>query len=757
MLNTISISVSDDDEVTGRMRVRVRPKRKKPGLRGRRELLRWAVRTAIRWWPVLLFLPAVALLLLESSRLGRKLPDEVGDNLAASAKVESLKNLNRLDPTTRVVHGVCYVAFWDEITRATQEKEGKMLSHRLFPEARFSIWVDSKSQFRRDPIGVIEALLWRTNSVLAISEHGARSSLYDEGKAVVKKHKATPEEVEMQLNQYRMDAIPDDKRFNGKKALAEASVIVREHTASTNLFMCLWFNEKVNKTMASSASLISPSGTPISPSRSRSGAHRRPAWIGASSSSSADLPLRKIPGDYGLPFLGPLCDRLAYFYFEGRDQFFRSRIRRYGSTVFRVNVPPGPFVAPDPRVVALLDAASYPVLFDTSLVEKRDLFTGTFMPSTELTGGFRVLPYLDPAEPNHAQLKRLLFFLLASRRHAVVPEFRRSFGSLFEAMEAEIAREGKADFSAANDRAAFDFLVRCFFGTDPAGSRLDLDGPGLINKWVLFQLGPLLKLGLPPYLEDFLLHSFRLPPALVRADYDRLTDFFSESAGPFLDEAKRFGVSREEALHNVLFATCFNAFSGMKILFPSLIKWIGRAGARLHGRIAEEVRSAVRGTGIGKVTVRAVEAAMPLTRSVVYEALRVEPPMPLQYGRAKRDMVVASHDGRFEVHAGEVLFGYQPFATRDPRVFERAEEFVADRFVGAEGEALLRHVLWSNGPETEGPTTENKQCAGKDFVVMVARLLVVELFLRYDSFEIEVGASPLGSLVKLTSLKRATF
>lgn len=94
-----------------------------------------------------------------------------------------------------------------------------MLSHRLFPEARYSIWVDSKSQFRRDPLGVLEALLWRTNSILAISEHGARSSLYDEGKAIVKKHKATPEEVEVQLNRYRQDGIPDDKRFNGKKGL----------------------------------------------------------------------------------------------------------------------------------------------------------------------------------------------------------------------------------------------------------------------------------------------------------------------------------------------------------------------------------------------------------------------------------------------------------------------------------------------------------------------------------------------------------
>jgi len=92
-----------------------------------------------------------------------------------------------------------------------------MLSHRLFPQAKYSIWVDSKSQFRRDPLGVLEALLWRTSSVLAISEHGARSSVYDEAKAVVKKNKAKPEEVEVQLNQYRKDGMPVDKRFNGKK------------------------------------------------------------------------------------------------------------------------------------------------------------------------------------------------------------------------------------------------------------------------------------------------------------------------------------------------------------------------------------------------------------------------------------------------------------------------------------------------------------------------------------------------------------
>lgn len=95
----------------------------------------------------------------------------------------------------------------------------QMLAHRLFPNARYSIWVDSKSQFRRDPLGVLEALLWRSNHELAISEHGARSSVYDEAKAVVHKNKATPAEVEVQLAQYRRDGLPEDKRFNGKKGI----------------------------------------------------------------------------------------------------------------------------------------------------------------------------------------------------------------------------------------------------------------------------------------------------------------------------------------------------------------------------------------------------------------------------------------------------------------------------------------------------------------------------------------------------------
>ncbi|XP_010255032.1 PREDICTED: allene oxide synthase 1, chloroplastic-like [Nelumbo nucifera] len=466
------------------------------------------------------------------------------------------------------------------------------------------------------------------------------------------------------------------------------------------------------------------------------------------------LPLRKIPGDYGLPFIGPTKDRLDYFYNQGREDYFRSRIQKYRSTVFRANMPPGHFIASNPRVIVLLDGQSFPVLFDVSKVEKRDLFTGTFMPSTQLTGGYRVLSYLDPSEPNHAKLKQLIFFLLQSSRQRIIPEFHATFTELFETLESELAAKGKADFGGPNDQACFNFLARAFYGANPSESKLGHDGPNLVAKWVLLQLGPLLTLGLPSLVEDLLLHTFRLPPVLVKSDYQRLYDFFYQVSGRILDEGEKMGIKREEACHNLLFATCFNSFGGMKILFPNLLKFTGRAGPKLHRQLAEEIRSAVRSNG-GKVTMAAMEQ-MPLMKSVVYEALRIEPPVALQYGKAKRDLVIESHDAAFEVKEGEMLFGYQPFATRDPKIFERAEEFVPDRFVG-EGEKLLKHVLWSNGPEAESPTVENKQCAGKDFVVLVSRLLVVEMFQRYDSFEIEVGKSALGAAITLTSVKRASF
>lgn len=152
--------------------------------------------------------------------------------------------------------------------------------------------------------------------------------------------------------------------------------------------------------MASTRSPFPPLSKPFPRSDHRSKLHHRrlclPCPITATyatrpaNEAAADpekLPIRKIPGGGGIPLISPLRDRLDYFYNQGPDEFFRSRIRKYHSTVYRANLPPGPLVARDLNVVVLLDGKSFPVLFDVTKVEKKDLFTGAFMPSTEFTGG----------------------------------------------------------------------------------------------------------------------------------------------------------------------------------------------------------------------------------------------------------------------------------------------------------------------------------------------------------------------------------
>ncbi|XP_030525163.1 allene oxide synthase 3-like [Rhodamnia argentea] len=472
--------------------------------------------------------------------------------------------------------------------------------------------------------------------------------------------------------------------------------------------------------------------------------------------SNSELSPEEIPGDYGFPFFGAIRDRLDYFYFQGKDEFFRSRMRKYQSTVFKANMPPGPFISSNPNVVILLDAISFPVLFDMSKVEKRNMLDGTYMPSTAFTGGHRACAFLDPSEPNHTILKHWFLSLLAAKRDMFIPTLRSCLTDLFVGLEDELSSKGKAHFNSLSDKLSFDFVFRLLCDHRPSSTILGAKGAKMFDLWIFLQLAPLLSLGFKNkvlnFLEDVILRTFPLPPLLIKSSYKKLYDAFSEHATSILDEAERLGINRDEACHNLVFLAGFNAYGGMKATLPILIKWVGSGGEDLHRQLAREIRSAVRSEG--GVTLAALDK-MSLTKSVVYEALRIDPPVQFQYGKAKRDMVVRSHDAAFEIKKGEILFGYQPFATKDPKVFDDPEDFVGHRFV-AEGEKLLKYVYWSNGREIDDPTVANKQCAGKDLVLLTCRVMLVELFLRYDAFDVECGTLPVGSSVTFKSLTKAS-
>eukprot|EP00249_Psilotum_nudum_P004401 c17926_g1_i1 orf=691-2274(-) len=453
--------------------------------------------------------------------------------------------------------------------------------------------------------------------------------------------------------------------------------------------------------------------------------------------SSVAADAEEVPGSYGPPFIGNLVDKFNYFWFQGRDKFFLTKMKKYNSTVIRLNMPPGPPFFPDSRTVMLLDQKSFPVLFDMSKVEKKDVFTGTYVPSTAFTGGFRVLSYLDPSEPKHAILKNFAFEVLKSNGSKWIPQFDNAFQEATATWEDQLASKGKADFTNVCQQFTLNFLLRTVLGRDPAApgeASLGTKGPSYIQTWLLPQLAPQANFGLPKILEMILFHTFPLPYFLVSSKYKKIYKFF-ETYGtvPLSMAGDKFGLSKEEACHNLLFFLCFNTWGGLQILYPSIVIRIAAAGLDLQTELATEVRKAVQDNG--GLNMKAIDS-MELVHSTVYEVLRTDPPVPFQYARTKSDLIINSYDAAYKVKKGQLIAGYQGITARDPNVFTDPETFQPKRFMGDKGQKLLQNLIWSNGPETGEPSIANKQCAGKNFVIFLGRLFVAELSLAYDSYEI---------------------
>ncbi|KAF8677302.1 hypothetical protein HU200_046788 [Digitaria exilis] len=472
-----------------------------------------------------------------------------------------------------------------------------------------------------------------------------------------------------------------------------------------------------------------------------------PTFSPTASASASPPPPRPIPGSHGPPVIGALRDRLDYFWFQSQDEFFRRRAASNRSTVFRTNIPPT-FLGVDPRVIAIVDAAAFTALFDSALVDKRDILIGPYNPGPGFTGGTRVGVYLDTDEPDHERVKNFAISLL----HRAAPRWpsvlRSSVDAMLDSVDSDLAAKEQANYIVAMQQCIFRFLCKALVGADPSVDWVvDRFGFTILDIWLALQILPTQKVGVIQPLEELLIHSFPLPSFLISPGYNILYRFVEKHGAEAVEFAgKEHGIAEKDAIHNLLFVLGFNAFGGFSVFLPFLVAKIGDKGSsELRQRLREEVRAVLRARRAGdeedddgEFGFKDVRGSMPLVRSTVYEMLRMQPPVPLQFGRARKDFVLRSHgDAAFQVAKGEVLCGYQPLAMRDPEVFDRPEEFVPERFLGEEGAKLLQHLYWSNGPETSQPAAGNKQCAAKEVVVDTACMLVAELFRRYDDFEVE--------------------
>ncbi|KAF6158645.1 hypothetical protein GIB67_040159 [Kingdonia uniflora] len=455
--------------------------------------------------------------------------------------------------------------------------------------------------------------------------------------------------------------------------------------------------------------------------------------------STTPPPARTIPGSYGMPLIGPLSDRLDFFWFQGPETFLRKRMEKYKSTVFRTNIPPSsPFLGKvNPEMIAVLDCKSFSNLFDMELVEKKNVLIGDFMPSISYTGNMRVGVYLDTTEPQHSQVKNFSTDILKRSASIWVSEFLSNIDIMWGKIEKDLSASGSASIFLPLQTSLFRFLTKSLIGADPANSS-DIGDNGyiMLDKWLALQILPTQKIGILQPLEEIFLHSFAYPFALVSGDYKKLYEFVKKDGNEVVQRGiSEFGLTQDEAIHNLLFILGFNAFGGFSVFLPSLISTLGSDTTGLQAKLREEVKQKG-GDTLSFASVKEME----LVNSFVYETLRFNPPVPNQFARARKDFVMSSHDSSYQIRRGELLYGYQLLAMRDPKVFDNPETFIPDRFTGEKGKELLNYLFWSNGPQTGTPGPANKQCAAKDYVVLTACLFVADIFRRYNSFTATSGS-----------------
>ncbi|OIW11538.1 hypothetical protein TanjilG_26904 [Lupinus angustifolius] len=122
----------------------------------------------------------------------------------------------------------------------------KLLLHRIFPNVRYSIWIDGKLGLVVDPYQVLERFLWRTNATFAISRHYRRFDVFVEAEAnkVAGKYENASIDHQIQFYQHHDGLTHYSKaKLPITSDVPEGCVIIREHIPITNLFTCLWFNE----------------------------------------------------------------------------------------------------------------------------------------------------------------------------------------------------------------------------------------------------------------------------------------------------------------------------------------------------------------------------------------------------------------------------------------------------------------------------------------------------------------------------------
>lgn len=172
---------------------------------------------------------------------------------------------DKLYPPQNAAEDVPYVAYMDaeelpevggwEIRRPVwhlpdarrKARKHKLLSHRLHPEADYTLWVDGCLTPVVDPWDLVDRYLRNTD--LCVFRHAQRKCLYQEVEACVRLRKDDPRIMRAQVAKYRREGYP---YHNG---LAETTAVLRRHSEKIRRLNEAWWAELAANSLRDQLSL----------------------------------------------------------------------------------------------------------------------------------------------------------------------------------------------------------------------------------------------------------------------------------------------------------------------------------------------------------------------------------------------------------------------------------------------------------------------------------------------------------------------
>ena len=184
------------------------------------------------------------------------------------------------------------------------------------------------------------------------------------------------------------------------------------------------------------------------------------------------------------------------------------------------------------------------------------------------------------------------------------------------------------------------------------------------------------------------------------------------------DKADAIGIGYEEMISEFVFMAGFNAIGGLSVTVISCLACYLRLQEDERQLLKEDVDRFLAATDYDEVF-----PTLKYVHSFYLEVMRMHPPVPSIYGRAKQDFKLQSTSGWFKIKKNDLLCASVFLIQRDPNLFAKPDTFMLNRPI----DELEKYNFVFGGSFNSKSTINNHKCLGSYIASNIAKIFTIFL------------------------------